>query len=365
MKVLHLSSERTWRGGEQQIAYLIEELEKLNHNNFVICKKGSAFEKYCLNFGIEYLAVPFAGEWDLFTAYEIKNFCSYFNIDIIHAHSSHSHAMSVYANILGAKTPVILSRRVDFPVGRTIFSRFKYNHGSIKKIICVSDCIKSIMVNSVYRPSRCLTIHDGIDLTKFSGTERNPGIREQLGIGKNQKIVGNISAIAPHKDYYTFIDTAEKVFSRRNDIVFLIVGDGPDFHKIQNYAKNKNLSGKIIFTGFRNDVIQIMPELDVFLMTSKTEGLGTTLLDAASCNIPIVATRAGGIPEIIEDGISGLLADVGDSDRLAENVLKIIDDRDLKESIIKGAQIKVKSFSKETMARSTLSVYESIIKKSR
>ncbi len=365
IRILHLSSERSWRGGEQQIAYLIDELTD-NHNviNFVACRKKSAFEQHCKDHGIKNFTLPFANEFDIYTAWKVRSICKKENIDIVHIHSGHSHAIAVWSSILGNSSKLILSRRVDFPIKRNWFSRFKYNYRGIAKIICVSEAIQKIMEQDLKDPRKCLTIHSGIDLNRFQNIEVSPvTIQEELKIPKDQKIVANISAIAPHKDYFTFVDTAEKVIKKRKNTTFLIVGEGPEKAYIARYISEKKLQNKIILTGFRRDVPNLFRQIDALLITSKTEGLGTTILDAFANKVPVIATNAGGIPEAIEHKITGMLSEVGDSDNLAHNIIEILEDETLTKVLTENGYTKLKEhFTKQTTAFRTFQVYQKCLK---
>lgn len=362
MRVLHLSSERSWRGGEQQIAYLIEESSRLGVETFIACRRGSAFEKYCEEQKIQHVALPFFSEFDLYTSFEIKSLCKKLNVDLLHIHSSHSHGLAVWAHLLGNNTDMILHRRVDFPVKNNFLSRYKYNYPAIKKIICVSDKIKAIVSQSLLKPEKCVTIYSGIDLTKFRYSRGNK-LKTEFGIPAGTKLIANVSAIAPHKDYRTFVDTAEAVTKKRQDVIFLIIGDGPCREEISAYIKSKNLECKVVLTGFRTDIPEILPELDIFLITSKTEGLGTTILDAFACNVPVVATAGGGIPELIKDGETGFLAPVGKAAILAEKIFNVLENENLRDLIVSNARKKVTEFSKEHTAQQTIHVYKELLAK--
>lgn len=359
MKILHLSSERTWRGGEQQIAYLIDGLLEEGHDCFVACKKNSAFEKHCVNNNINHISLSFSNEFDIFTAWQIRNFTKEFDIDIVHAHSGHSHAISVWASILGSTSKLILSRRVDFEIKKNWFSKFKYNYSKIKHVICVSDAIKNVVSKGLKQPEKCITIHSGIDINRFKNASNNNVLRNELGIDNKMKIVANISAIAPHKDYYTFVDAAAEILKLRRDIVFVIIGDGPEKNNIKNYIDKKGLEGYILLTGFRTDIDKIIKELDVFLITSKTEGLGTTILDAFANDIPVVATSGGGISEIVIHNKTGLLAPVSSPKKLAILVNEVIENRELAKEIIAGAKrLLEESFTRQTTSRKTIELYK-------
>lgn len=361
MKVLHLSSERTWRGGEQQIAYLLEESRNQGIDCHVIPRIGSAFEKYCIEQKFLFQSAGYKSQFDFATALKIKSYCATNQIDLIHVHSSHSHAQAIWSTVLGNKTPIILSRRVDFPLKSNWLSRFKYSHKSIRRIICVSNAIEAIVRKNISRPEICTTIHSGIDIHKSQGNSRSEVLRKELGIQPNETLVGNISAIADHKDYFTFVDTAEIILKQDQTFKFVIVGDGPLFENIKNYIKSKSLENSILMTGFRTDIQSIFKDLDIFLMTSKTEGLGTTVLDAFANDIPVVSTNAGGIPEMITHEKTGLLAQVGDSNSLSRLVLRLKSDHELQSILAKNASEKLLSFSKEQTAKETIAEYHAVL----
>lgn len=361
MNVLHISTPMSWRGGEQQLAYLIEELSKKNISQLVVCSAGSEMEKYCQNNKINFTSQPKPISISLFSAKRISAICKKFGIDLIHAHDSHAHSVSVLsASLFGNKTPVVLSRKVDFPINRNWFSRYKYNHRSIKKIICVSEAVKNVLSPDIKNKNVLASVYDGIDLKKFKYTASGI-LRYGFSILPDELIIGNVAAIAPHKDYFTFVNTAEILLKKNLNAKFLIIGDGPEKTAIESYIRSKNLQGKIIMTGFRNDIPKILPELDMFLFTSKTEGLGSSILDAYLCNVPVVAASAGGIPEIVQNGKTGLLSPPQKALLLAENVLKLIADPELKKSLTENAKEFVTNFSKERTAEATLSVYKEIL----
>lgn len=361
MNVLHLSSEKTWRGGEQQIAYLIEESVKNGVNCHVACRKNTPFEEYCKRQKLPYVALPFANEFDLSTALRLKSYCRKHKIDLVHAHSAHSHALSVWADLLGNKAKIILSRRVDFPVKDNLLSRFKYNYKGITRIICVSEKIKEVMMPALERPEICVTVHSGIDLNRFVNSKNTGKLHREFNLPPNLPIIGNISAIAEQKDYFTFVKTAGLLLQRGLNAKFFIIGDGPMRVEIEDFVKKQKLAEHIIFTGFRTDIPEVLPELDVFLITSQTEGLGTTILDAFACRVPVVATKGGGIPEIVRNGETGLLADIYGTEQLADQVMRVFNEPGLRDLLTQNAYRFLQDFRKENTARKTLEIYRQVL----
>jgi len=362
MKVLHLSSEATWRGGEQQIAYLLKELIALGIEVKVVCREKSPFEVFCKDEKIAYKATSFRHQYHIQTALAIKKESSDFGADLIHMHSSKSHGAAVLAAILGNKTSLILSRRVDFPVKKNFTSQFKYNHSTIKKIICVSNAIEEITARGIQHPEKLVTVHSGIDLQKFDAVILDKSqLYATYNIPKDRKLIGNTSALAPHKDYFTFIDTAVFLLQQRKDLHFLIIGKGALRNELENYAHEKGITSHVTFTGFINNIPEVLPCLDVFLMTSETEGLGTSVLDAFAAKVPVVATAGGGIPEMVIHENTGMLAAVKAPKQLAIYVQEILNSEILQHSIVENALEKVKGFSKEQTALKTLNIYKEVL----
>lgn len=361
LKVLMLSAEKTWRGGEQQIAYLVSELMSRGTEVVVGVKAGSPFEKHCIEKGITVHALPFRNGSDIFTALSVRSICRAESIDLIHAHSSRSHGIAVLAAFFGNKTPIILSRRVDFVPKNSFMTRWKYNHSAVKKILCVSDKITSIMREFVDQPQKCITVHSGIDFQKFEGHGRTDVLRREYGIPEGHWVIGNTSALEDHKDYFTFINCIKILVTSGIPCKALIFGRGSLDKKLQDYTRTSNMEGNIIFTGFKKNIPELMPSLDFFLMTSKEEGLGTSVLDAFASGVPVVATAAGGIPEMVIHEQTGLLAPIGDAKELSACLNRLMADAALRERIISSAKEKVREFSMKETASRTFQVYLDVL----
>ena len=361
MKILHLSSEKTWRGGEQQIAYLLKELRQKGVKCFVACRKGSPFEDFCQREKIPFKAFAFGNQYEIGTALGIKKYCQEVEADIMHLHSSKSHMLGVIAHMLGAKARLVLSRRVDFQIKQTWLTQFKYNYPAIDRIICVSKKIEEIARASVNRPDRCTTVHSGIDVTRFRMRPRTNWLRSRYGINPEKWLVGNTSALAPHKDYFTFLDTASILLKEGVPAHFFIIGEGALKLQLQRYVREKGLKDAVTFTGFLQNIPEVLPGLDLFLITSEEEGLGTSVLDAFACGVPVVATRAGGIPEMVLHEETGLAAPVKQPQLLAREVQKLLQTEGLAGQLAGNARRHLQHFTRQKTAAATLNIYKEIL----
>lgn len=357
MQLLHISTALSWRGGEQQLAYLIDGLRYKKLSQYVYCFKHSEIEKYCQKQEIACITHARKSAFNPLLIFDIAKKCDELNIKIIHAHDAHAHTLAVLSCALfGNKVQIVLSRKVDFPIKNNFFSRYKYNHPAIKKIICVSAKIAKIIAPEIRNKKVLCTIYDGIDLSRFQH-KSTALLRDEYSIPTGELIIGNIAAIAAHKDYFTFVDVAEIVLSKNISATFFIVGDGPNKKEIEQYVKDKKLAHKIILTGFRKDVPQILPEFDILLFTSKTEGLGSSILDAYACKVPVVATQAGGIPEIVSHHETGLLSPIQQAAPLAANIEYLLAHPIDKKRMVENAFQFVQHFSKERMVDQSYKTY--------
>jgi len=288
--------------------------------------------------------------------------CGRNGIDIIHAHDSHAHSYVVLSAVLfGNATPAVASRRVAFPVGRGATSRWKYNHKSVGTILCVSEYIRNLMRTTVVDANRLKVVYDGIDIKRFKSRESSI-LRTEYNLPRDRVLIGNVAAIAPEKDYRTFLRVAERLLQKGWDATFFVIGaDGGEERVIRNEVAAGRLENRVVLTGFREDVTTILPELDLLLVTSKTEGLCTTVLDAYAAETPVVATRAGGLAEIVRNQSTGLTAAVGEPAGLADAVEEVLSDHRLRARLVAEAGRFVRKFSKERTAEETLDLYRTTI----
>lgn len=360
MNVLHVSTASSWRGGEQQVKYLLDELSATE----VVCHLWSPKGSILLDkVDKSVISHPYTkrGGLDIIGALRLKGYAIKNNIDLIHCHDSHAHSMTyLAASLFGLKKPIIISRRVDFPIKKSSFK--KYNHPNIKAILCVSDKIKEIISPSINNKKILHTVHSGIDLSKYLG-KKSCFLRDKYNIATTTKIVANVAALAPHKDYETFIKVVKKTIDNSMEpLIFLAIGkDDGEGSKLKKLAITQGIEKEIIFTGYIPDVWKYIHEIDVFLFTSKEEGLGTSLLDALASQVPIVSTNAGGIPEIVENEVTGLSSNVRDIDGISYQLQRVLNENDLQEKLIENGKIKVKKFSKKNTAKKTLEIYGKIL----
>jgi glycosyltransferase involved in cell wall biosynthesis len=363
IRVLHVSTPSTWRGGEQQVFNLsLMQSQGSDVLPMVLTPKSSELGIRLREQKVHVIEFDSAGVFKISLARTISQLCKAEKIDLVHTHDSHAHTAAVLsASLFGNATPLVVHRRVDFPVSGSPFSKWKYNHASVRKIICVSDMIRTVTQPAINASEKLEVIYSGVDPQRYAENSVENILRKEFGVGPEYLLIGNLSALADHKDYPTFLRTIPELGKRGLKAKYIIAGDGPDREKIVKLAQEMHVEDQIIFTGFRKDVVQVMLSLDVFLMTSKTEGLGTILIEAFLAGVPVVATRAGGIPELVKHGDTGLLCPVADVQCLADAVQRLVEDPKLRSDLSNRARTFAQQFSQEHTAARTLELYREVL----
>ncbi len=359
MKVLHISTATSWRGGEQQICNLVRGLNQLGVESHLWypldAPIGDRFEGATLRPYKKRMAL------DPISSYKIVRYCKFHGVDLIHAHDAHAHNLVWLASsMFSIDLPIIVNRRVDFPIKKG--SYMKYNAKGISAYICVSHAVKKVLYPMIKQKEKLHVVHSAIDVARLMSNTKQDYLRTRFGIPKSYKIVGNVAAIADHKDYPTFLATA-KILKENypGKIKFLAIGgDGGLMTKMKQLSESLGLMNDVIFTGYIKHVKSYISELDVLLFTSKMEALGTSILDVMASKVPIVATRAGGIPEMITHEKNGLLANVGDVETLADSVIKVLKQPSFSSQITDQAIQDVKAFDYREMAKKVLDIYNRV-----
>jgi L-malate glycosyltransferase len=359
-----MSSEQGWRGGEQQLAYLLEDLSLWQVKNVLAVRGGSRLESFSHQKQIPCHTVKFSNSADIRSAMKVDKICRTEKIDLIHLHSSKAHGVGVLSTVFGNRVPMVLSRRVAFLPGSNVFSKWKYNNGQIKKILCVSQKIRTIMQGYVKDGSKCITVYSGIELNRFNEIHPSKSkLIQEFDLDPESTIIGTVGAIDKAKDHFTFVDTIEKLIISGARVQGLIIGHGPLASVLVSYIEEKKLSEYVRLAGQRNDVVTLLPALDMFLMTSREEGLGTSILDAFLARVPVVATDAGGIPEIVRNMETGMLAPVGDATKLSQQIERLLNDEILRKTLTDHAYAFVQKFSRQETSSRTLKVYQEVLNK--
>ncbi|RMH68398.1 MAG: glycosyltransferase family 1 protein [Gemmatimonadetes bacterium] len=360
LRSLHLNSAKTWRGGEQQTLWLCQGLTARGHTVILTCPSHSELHQRACTAGITVEPVAMGGEWDLWAVKNITQIIRRQQPDIIHCHTSHAQTLGLLAAQITGVPVRIAARRVDFHIRKHLLNRWKYGNG-FSAIIAISEGIRQVLIQDGIPPERVVTIHSGIDLRRIQTVHKSNQVRQEFGLNPNQLLVGIVAALAPHKDHQNFLRAAAHVKAELPQTRFLIIGDGELRDELEALTHTLDLHQHVIFTGFRSDVLELTATLDLFVLSSYLEGMGTSILDAMALGKPIVATQVGGIPEIVLHGKNGLLVPPRNPLALAKAIITILSNPHLREQMSHFSRDQVQNFTVEKTVEKTESLYYQLI----
>lgn len=364
MKILHINTEKTWRGGEQQTFNLLKGLKERNISSHLLCQPDSPMTEKAKKAQMEIFPIAMHGEADLLASFQIRALINRFNYDILHSHTSHAHTLAFWASF-GTKARRLVTRRVDFSIFRHSFlklSGIKYYYMA-DFYIAISHKIKDVLVNDGIQAGRIFVVHSGINPNRFGDVGKDHLI-DEFNIKSSEQVVINVAHLAGHKGQKYLVRAVPLVLAKIPTARFFIVGGGELMDKLQTLSASLGIKHEIIFTGFRHDVGAFYQIADLFVMSSVQEGLGTAVLDAMALGKPVVATRSGGIPEIISDGETGRLVAPANPEALAAGIVELLTHTDRAKQMASQGRIAVrKKFSIETMVDKNIEVYQRILSK--
>ncbi|MGH9175375.1 MAG: glycosyltransferase family 4 protein, partial [Vicinamibacterales bacterium] len=323
MFALHIDTARSWRGGQNQVLLTVLGLRALGHKAVLVAHAEGELYRRASEGGD---LVPLAphNEVDLSAAWKLSRIIRQWKPQIVHAHDPHAVAMTGLALSFGAPEPrprVVASRRVDFHLQGHSFSRWKYRQ--VDLFIAASNAIKQILETDGIPAAQIVVVHDGIDVAKIG---RLPAldIHGEFWLPRGVPVIANVAALVDHKGQRYLIDAMPHVLRAVPDAHLVVFGEGELRSALARQIKELRLDKHVILAGFREDVLQLVKSADLFAMSSITEGLGSTVLDAMAMRLAVVATRAGGIPEAVVHGETGVLVPTADARALAHAIVRLL-----------------------------------------
>lgn len=357
LRVLHVDTERGWRGGERQALWLARELARRGHQSVIAARPGEPLWQRAAAAGLETIPCTPLSELDPLAAWRLAREIRRRGFDLVHAHTAHAAGLAALAT-LRLHVPIIAARRVDFRLRQNAATRWKYRRAAV--VVAVSRAVGNVLAECGVPPGKIHVVHDGVDLHRV--VERaSSGTLAALGVRPGAPLVVQAAQLVGHKDPLNFVRAMAVVRDSVPDAQAIMLGDGPLRAVVENEVSALGLEGVVRVAGFRADADSILSAANVACLSSCEEGMGSVLLDAMVFGVPIAATRAGGIVEIVVDGESGLLADIRDPAALGAAISRLLIDRTLAARVAANARARAAQFSVECMVDGTIAIYKLVL----
>ncbi len=356
---MHVEMGRHLYGGARQVAYLLNGLKDHPGEFGLVCAAGAEIPSAITNPGVKIHRIKTKGDIDLHFIGRLREVIRREKPDMLHIHSRRGDMLSALAGRL-EKLPMVHSRRVD---NQPSFFDLHFKFPLFEKIITISRGIREVLLEVGVPDNKVICIPSAVDTVRFNPNKTDhEGFLKEFGLPGDGPILAMIAQLIPRKGHAVFLEALPTILKKHPRTRVLIFGRGPLRDGLMRTVQKQRLDTFVHFEGFRTDLEHIIPHVDMVVHPAFMEGLGVALLEAAACGVPIVAGRAGGIPEIVRDKFNGFLVKPGDSASLARHIIALLDDPDQLHLFGRtGRELAVEHFSIERMVRDNHRVYVELL----
>ena len=286
--------------------------------------------------------------------------------DIVQLNSSRdSWIGSIAARLVRPRPKVLRIRHISAPLNRNLTTRLLYRHLFDMVVVTGGEKTRRELIErDGLAADRVAAFPIGLDLSYFRPAKPGPDLRQELGLPQEHLLVGLISYLRTYKGHEYFIEAARHIANRRDDVTFVIVGEGPEEQPIRKRIEERGLTRRVRMLGFRDDLLNVFRSLDVFAIPSvEGDTIPQVLMQALAMGIPVVSTTVGSIPDVVLEGETGFVVPPRDAHALADRIVRLLDDKDLRSRLgVNGRSLVERSYSIEKMLDRMEAVYREMVK---
>jgi glycosyltransferase involved in cell wall biosynthesis len=364
--VLQIVSTLQIGGGENVVATLAQVLPADRYDIHVCClHREGPLANVLRDKGVDVIWLNMRLRYWPISLFKLFRLMKDLNVQIVHTHLSPADFWGRVAAIL-AGVPVIVTtehnqnlwRKWPQRIANRILNRYT------NKIIAVSEDIRKLRIKlDCVSPKKVVTIPNAVDLERFRQVENRDQTREELGLNDSSVLIGTVTRLEYRKRIDRLLAVSEEVFDRTPEARFVIVGDGPLRNDLEAQAEKLALPpGYLHFLGRRMDVPDLLSAMDIFVSCSDFEGMPIAILEAMASGKPIVATKVGGVPEVLQDRYTGLLVSPNDLESMTEAIVELATDKQLREFLALNAfRIADQCYSTQLFSQRTSALYEALL----
>jgi glycosyltransferase involved in cell wall biosynthesis len=351
MRAVHVDFGKEWRGGQRQCLLLHQGLLNRGIESVLICNSAGELLKKGADYTIGF---RFNGETSPLGALRLAKLIKKLKADIVHSHDAHSLTPLLIIKALGAGFNLVHTRRVDFPI-KTLM---KYNNRHVN-LVAISQGVKDILLKCGVNKEIPI-VYSGTPVPAFPDRAVIDAEKASLGIPGDHIVFCSTANFAPHKDFPTMLKAFKEYLSYGKKAKLLLVGGGGGFADTVRLAEDLGISENVIFTGFKEDVPKYLKCADIYIVTSSAEGLNTSIIDAMHAALPVIASKVGGIPELVRDGENGCLVEAGNHKSFANAMCGFSENLELYTAFSKASVKIAANFTDQAMTEGYIDVYSKL-----
>ncbi|UCV03832.1 glycosyltransferase family 4 protein [Dechloromonas denitrificans] len=355
MRVLHTESSTGWGGQENRTLNELITMRQRGHELAVLSRPGARILERAKEAGFETFAVDMRGAIDFPAIFRLRGVIQRFRADIVNTHSSRDTQLAGMAarSIVGRRPRIVRTRHLALP----ITSKFTYSVLP-DHVVTVSKFVENYLVEAGVPRAKITTVSTGVDFARYDRSTVAGDLRAELGLPADALLIGTVAILRAKKGHAEILDAVPTVLQRFPDAHFVFAGDGAQTANLTARIAADGLGGRVHLLGLRRDVTNILASLDVFVLPTHQEALGTAFIEAGAMGLPAVASAVDGVPEVIQDGRTGLLVPVKDGAAIAEALCKLLADPVYRRGMgANAAEFVRRKFSREAMAEGMERLY--------
>lgn len=362
LTILYLDINTEWRGGQRQLLWMGEGLRRHGGRPIFALRTGVPLAARALQSGIQVISIdPLIAEWGPWTVFRLRRVIRRERVAIVHAQSGHTMALAALA-ALGTRAKIVFARRTSTPLRANRPTRWKYARAD--RLISVSRAGVEGLLRAGVQPERVRVVPSGVPLGRLAAPA-TVELLESFGVPAGAPLAVLVASLSDAKDPSTFVRAIAAARREVPSLHALLVGDGPLRDALAAEITSLGLDDSVHLVGFRTDAEALEAAASVVVLTSRSlEGTPGVLIDALALGKPIVATNVGGVPEVIEHEVSGLIVPPGDAEALGRSIARVLLDASLAARLRVGAKARAPQFSIEHTVDRTMDVYRELLAES-
>ncbi|MFQ5428323.1 MAG: glycosyltransferase family 4 protein [Thermodesulfobacteriota bacterium] len=361
LTILHTESSSGWGGQENRTLHECLGLKKtFGHHVIILCRPDSRLRERATEAGLEVCTHRLKASHDLGAIRFITGLIRRERVDVVVTHSGVDSFLAGIAARLSTRQPkVVRTRHLALPItSKSSYSMIPH------RVVTVSEFVRRYLIEDKgLKSNQVVSIPTGINLTRFNADSTPNGFREAEGIGPETPVVGTVAILRRKKGHHVLLEAIPAVLKEVPKTLFVFAGNGPQRENIEAGIKRLGIEANVKLLGLRKDVETVLKGLDLFVLPTFQEALGTSILEASAMELPVISTRVGGVPEVVNHGKTGLLVEPDNAEELAAAIIKLLKDTALRNLMGKeGKKLVEKDCSTVRMVEQLHELYSTLAK---
>lgn len=358
IKILHTESSVGWGGQENRTLQECRQMRRLGQQVTIACQPDAQLGFRAEEEGFPVFRIPMRSSFNPKTIWGLSRYLRREQFDVINTHSSRDTMLAGMAARLGAGRPLVVrTRHLILPIS----SRFTYDTLP-DHVVAVSHATEDYLISAGVNPRAITTVSTGVDTEHFCPQSTPSTLRAELGVGESVPLIGTVAILRIKKGHQDLLAAVPDVLAKYPEAVFVFAGNGPQTSNLEKIIEQQGLGAHVRLLGLRRDVLNVLGGLDLFVLPTHEEALGTAFLEAQATGVPVIGTRVGGVPETIQEDETGWLVPAQNPQALAAGITHALaDTARLKQMGLNAREWVCKQHSVSVMGERMLALYQRLL----